>query len=411
MSTREEREANLDRSGFTLVNRGAENRDNLENPHAHYIFNRLRAVAQDTGIRIGVLHSTGPIAPGAAIASKGDLPCDVLVVHGALPTNEALLSLNFRRENVDLLSLRNVAYACEGDLPYYRELETSRISGVSYGLGCYTDHLVYVPWSYVPPDGYEGELPSDHAEWIEEILTDVIKLANEGGVAEKVELEQQEALGVSITSILNARLHRSTLALEDEVTSLVADNNQRQRRIVTNQMRLAAIKPQIEGIKRANASAKDVLPEDVTLAIKNIYAMDHVVSVKPTVGDAMSFTVVTDQLPIECEYEGSSYYGIAGAFELLINFGEHPTIRVNNLTHRVGSYDHPHVSGGEWCLGGISGLMLSFIKDAEFVSCIGLAIDALQTCDPADAYTDNWRDWFEDVPNYDNEGDDYEGEE
>jgi hypothetical protein len=85
--------------------------------------------------------------------------------------------------------------------------------------------------------------------------------------------------------------------------------------------------------------------------------------------------------PITVAHAGRRYR--LGRFRLDLNpaSGE---IRIANLTHRVGPYDHPHVLSGRPCLGAIREGVAKLLGEWQVAPAAEVLMDFLKTVDPAE---------------------------
>ncbi len=84
--------------------------------------------------------------------------------------------------------------------------------------------------------------------------------------------------------------------------------------------------------------------------------------------------------PILAEHGGRWYR--LGRFQLDLHFSG--DIRIVNLTHPVGPYDHPHIHNGRPCLGEIREGIAKLLGEFQFVPAAEVLIDFLKTVNPTD---------------------------
>jgi hypothetical protein len=85
-------------------------------------------------------------------------------------------------------------------------------------------------------------------------------------------------------------------------------------------------------------------------------------------------------IPLVVEH-GDRRYRL-GSFQVDLYFNG--DVRITNLTHRVGPYDHPHVHHGRPCLGSVREGIAKLLGEYQFVAATEVLIDLLLTVDPAE---------------------------
>jgi hypothetical protein len=84
--------------------------------------------------------------------------------------------------------------------------------------------------------------------------------------------------------------------------------------------------------------------------------------------------------PLLVEHEGRRYR--LGAFQVELH--DNGDVRINNLSDRVGPFDHPHVCEGHPRLAGIREGVAKLLGESQVVAAAEVLIDFLKTVDPAD---------------------------
>lgn len=100
--------------------------------------------------------------------------------------------------------------------------------------------------------------------------------------------------------------------------------------------------------------------------------------------------VYTDELDITHPDTGET--ATLGSFALLVTPGQH--IRVKNLTHRRGTYDHPHVNRGRVCAGDLAGTLDELIHRQQIATAVNMVISLLHRVTPEDAWGRHIEWWF-----------------
>lgn len=90
--------------------------------------------------------------------------------------------------------------------------------------------------------------------------------------------------------------------------------------------------------------------------------------------------VFTDELTMEVPgYDPV----IVGAFDIELNL-DYNSANARNLTNRRGTYDHPHIHDGSFCLGDMTDTVQRLLASRNLGPAINLVIESLQTVTPED---------------------------
>ena len=176
--------------------------------------------------------------------------------------------------------------------------------------------------------------------------------------------------------------------LRTEVVETVARQAEYEERIMANARRLDEIRVQLEALDE-RALDEDELKQKVQVELNQLEENQHVVTTR--INDHGNLVVNTDQLTMRTP---DGEHANAGEFQLTIDF-EAPSLAVHNMTRRLGSYDHPHVSEGAFCTGDQRRIVNQLMERGEIAATVAIIIDLLQQVNPADTYTSEWRAWFD----------------
>jgi len=108
--------------------------------------------------------------------------------------------------------------------------------------------------------------------------------------------------------------------------------------------------------------------------------------------------VYTKELEITHPYTGET--AILGSFAISFH-PESLSVRVKNLTHRRGFYDHPHINRGSICAGDLQNTLNELLSRRELAAAVNMVLSLLGRCTPDDEWGRHIEWWFgaEDSPN------------
>ena len=156
--------------------------------------------------------------------------------------------------------------------------------------------------------------------------------------------------------------------LQAEIAFLEEGVEEVARRITADTRRL------MEGRRRLHLlQGSRERPESSTPELERLRTLPEVREVCLLDGQVSITTV-----PILVEHGGRWYR--LGSFRLDLGFtGE---VRITNLTHRIGPFDHPHVREGKPCLSSIRQGIAKLVGEFQFVAAAEVLIDFLKTVNP-----------------------------
>lgn len=129
--------------------------------------------------------------------------------------------------------------------------------------------------------------------------------------------------------------------------------------------------------------------------------------------------VFTDELDITNPNDGAT--ANVGAFDIAFDLNTN-RVSARNLTNRRGNRDHPHINGGDFCLGELNRTVRNLIAQRQLGSAVALVITALETVNPEDTWGRHYYLWFDEnyapgeedtFPTFvdDDEGEEYDQDE
>lgn len=192
-------------------------------------------------------------------------------------------------------------------------------------------------------------------------------------------------------SLIAARSSSEIEDLKRSVPLLLTEIVDAEQSIKRSETRLTEVRAQLSALEDANVLDEDistVTARELTLIANHPLVTDIKAGDRPNKLDIYTRDIhitnpATDQTVI------------VGAYRISITFGSSPSLRVRNLTRRLGNYDHPHVSDGAFCLGDQRRLLDELISRSELSAAVSLTLDLLSQLNPNDTYTSDWEAWFQ----------------
>ncbi len=183
-------------------------------------------------------------------------------------------------------------------------------------------------------------------------------------------LASLEAARAAYVRACAKRVAEEIQALEAEVAFLEAGVEQIGRRITADTRRLQAAS---RDLRRPPGGASP--PEAEGWESERLRALPEVREVQERDGWLSIITA-----PMAVAHAGRCY--LLGQFRLDLHAsGE---VRIVNLTHRVGPYDHPHVHNGRPCLGAAREGIAKLLGEGRLATAAEVLIDFIRTVDPAE---------------------------
>ena len=182
--------------------------------------------------------------------------------------------------------------------------------------------------------------------------------------------QRQAAVRQAYLQECRSRLQQETAFLEQEMQFIEETLEEYARRITAETRRLQAYRDRLNVLRGIPSSTTDHLAD-----LEHLRDLPEVRAVEV---DESGITVVT--APIDVEHGGRRFH--LGSFRMEIAFAG--DIRIRNLTHALGTYDHPHIQQGRPCFGNIREGIAKMIGEYQFVAAVYVLLDFLKTVNPKD---------------------------
>ena len=167
-----------------------------------------------------------------------------------------------------------------------------------------------------------------------------------------------------------SRLQQESAFLEHEMQFLEEILEEYARRITAETRRLHAYQNRLSLLRDLPSSKEDSLTD-----LDRLRELPEVRAVEVEESRITVFTA-----PLAVEYDGRQFQ--LGSFRIEISFAG--DIRIRNLTHAIGAYDHPHVHQGRPCFGNIREGVAKMIGEYQLVAAAYVLLDFLRTVNPKD---------------------------
>lgn len=347
------------------------------------LFDKIEA---ETGITIiaGNHQEANQTLTPEYIASSANLgPNRVAVMRNTfLGTPMANLAPNGHSETFPAISDRYIE-------PEPAGLQTwSLYNGVAAGI--VAPRVVTVPWWFRNADHSDEQL-----ERIYTGLLGAIMLANDDPTWESYASERLTRLSERCYTLLRNSSTSEIEELRRQVPDLVTQATDYENRAAAAYARLSEIRTQLEALQDHNTGTED-LDAKLTSELRQLEDHPDIATIEPGGSSNDALVVFTAPLPLT-NIQDDSMTTNGGEYRLTFRFGPRSSITVRNLTRRIGAFDHPHVSDGNFCTGDQRNLLDQLLTRAELAAAANFTIDLLKQVNPRDTYTSDWRAWF-DVP-------------
>ena len=223
-------------------------------------------------------------------------------------------------------------------------------------------------------------------------LRAAIERSLDNDLADALRKQQAEITATMATELLRTRGTTERQNLESEVTQLVGRCSTAEAQMRQSEQRLTEIRAQLRAIADATLDESE-LATTVSGELAEIDRHPDIVDMEVSV-DTMELRVTTAELPLT-RVDDPDSTTIGGSYQIAIKFSPSGGLVVTNLTRRVGDYDHPHVSSGQFCLGDQRRLLASLTERVQLSAAVSLVIDLLKQVNPDDVYTQEWEAWFD----------------
>lgn len=352
--------------------------NNMDWPQLHMLYPVIDALEakHSCNVVMATALSSEPEAPSQFLNSD-DMPGNPLVI----AHNTRLVQRRGLIPVIDPPPMRAIQDMRVESCPdYYREFLSD-----GHRLGLIAPRLITIPWWWYSHNSTPEQLEQMYTA-LDSAFSEALDPTFEAEYAASTSLRIAE----HVEGLLNSRGSEQLNSLREEVPTLVEQLARYERQTAAWQMRLDELRGQIRAAEDAVIQIDDIASTAQT-EIEAINAHPDVTSIDR--GDNASLVIFTNELPLENIDSGDVTVG--GSYRITIHFGRDAALEVKNLTHAVGSYDHPHVSSGTFCLGDQRRMVDSLLARSELSAAINLIIDLLKQVNPDDTYTSDWAAWFD----------------
>jgi hypothetical protein len=264
----------------------------------------------------------------------------------------------------------------------------SLYNGVAAGI--VGPRAVTVPWWFRNAEHSDQQL-----ERIYDGLLGAVILANDDATWESYASERLTRLSERCYNLLRNSSTTEIEELRRQVPDLVTQATDYETRAASTYARLSEIRTQLEALQDHNTGTDD-LEAKLASELRQLDEHPEIATIEPGGNHGDGLVVFTNPLPLT-NIQDESMTTNGGEYRLIFRFGPRSSITVRNLTRRIGTFDHPHVSDGNFCTGDQRNLLDQLLTRAELAAAANFTIDLLKQVNPRDTYTSDWRAWF-DVP-------------
>lgn len=343
----------------------------------------MDAIAERHGKRL-VMGSFGPIAvnPDWLLETAGIVDDEdaILIAHRAViaPKGRNILDEEVESLNQCIRQCKPQTQSPDEPCPY----PNWYLDGTSCAIGNVAYRIITLPFFWHNSSTSQGRLDQFRRSFEAALM-----LATDRSLHAATIDAAANRTRDAIAEHLAARSSENIRELREEVPELVRRAAAYEQSVVEVNRRLDEVRIQLEALD-AVALDEDQLKDKVEIELRELDNNQHVVTTGIRNGEIV---VHTSELTMTTP-DGDS--AKAGEFQINLNFEDHE-LKVNNLTRRLGAYDHPHVSEGQFCTGDQRRIIDQLMSRTEIAATVAVIIDLLQTVNPDDTYTSEWRAWFD----------------
>jgi hypothetical protein len=179
--------------------------------------------------------------------------------------------------------------------------------------------------------------------------------------------------------------------LNETSRSQMRDITSFRRRTQTLEGQLADTARQIRAIQDARGEHPLSDPDKLRELIDSIPNNPTVADVQP---NTTGFNITTEPFPMTVTMnDGEGFTSPNYTYRIELDLVEQ-FISVYNMSMDIDGYQHPHVSEGEFCLGGARALVHGLLQKHEIVPLVDVLIDQLRVVNPDDCYFSEWHQFF-----------------
>ncbi len=180
--------------------------------------------------------------------------------------------------------------------------------------------------------------------------------------------------------------------LNDTSRSQMRDLTSFRRRIQQLEAQMSDTARQIRAIQDARGEHPLSDPDKLREMVTSIPNNPMVNNVQP---HNTGFNITTEPFPMNVTMDdGQTFTSPNYTYRIELNLVEQ-FISVFNLTMEIDGYQHPHVSEGEFCLGGARALVHGLLQKHEIIPLVDVLIDQLRVVNPHDCYFSQWYEFFD----------------
>lgn len=221
-------------------------------------------------------------------------------------------------------------------------------------------------------------------------LIEAIEVSSDPEAAERFRQARMAAAQERFLTHLQHRANARTDTLRAEIELNARRLADHEGAVVNTLSALRSSRAELDAIEATTAT--EITPEAAEqmwdTMTRNVY-VDAVTFPTDT-----SMVVRTTPIPLESP-EVSGDTRDLGPFSVEFDF-THGGVSANNLGNRHGEWDHPHIRMGGFCLGDQSRTVQQMIQERDVPGAVGYVIECLQMVNPGDDWGRNWRRWFDD---------------
>jgi hypothetical protein len=182
--------------------------------------------------------------------------------------------------------------------------------------------------------------------------------------------QRQAELRQAYLQECRSHVQNETTFLEREMQFIEDNLEEYGRRITAETRRLHAYQQRLNTLRGSPSTPQQHLKD-----LDQLKELPEIRGVQIQDGRITIFTK-----PIQAEYGGREFH--LGSFRMEISFAG--DIRIRNLTHALGAYDHPHIYQGRPCLGNVREGVAKMIGEYQFVAAVYVLLDFLKMINPKD---------------------------
>ena len=358
-----------------------------------------------TGKRVGIYYeppvgSVHVLSPENLVTQYEELPIDVILAFHALPNRITGPREDYyftTEESGDRISTiganfpTNLNNTLEYPTYYWNDFRDEQANDIGTDIPCglIAQNVVYIPFNI------NGSAPEAIEQIWAPMLTHAVSLASEPDAVTTHQRTNRQHIVDRISSTIQNRQSGRLGELQTNLDSLTTDNQTYRRHLETNERTMRDIQAQYHQIQASRPDPKLTDPDRLMTIVDELANIQLVDTISATPADHKAIRITTEPIVMSVIMgDGDEYTTAAGQFTIDLNFID-TTLTVHNTTGAIDGYDHPHISNGDFCLGGARQLVYSLMADLEFSTAIQVLLDQLQHVNPDDCYFGRWYEFFD----------------